>query len=83
MSSLTGQALYYMGTNELKHKILSVAEEAGVAEAAYALKLLAERRPPAHRRGGQGQRHGPLADSALRSGRPRGHAADHHGRTTR
>ena len=40
MSSLTGQALYYMGTRELKHKILSVAEEAGVAEAAYALKLL-------------------------------------------
>ena len=40
MSSLTGQALYYMGTNELKHKILSVAEEEGVAEAAYALKLL-------------------------------------------
>jgi hypothetical protein len=40
MSSLTGQALYYMGTRELKHKILSVAEEAGLAEAAYALKLL-------------------------------------------
>jgi DNA primase len=40
MSSLTGQALYYMGTGELKHKILSVAEEAGVAEATYALKLL-------------------------------------------
>ena len=29
-----------MGTRELKHKILSVAEEAGVADAAYALKLL-------------------------------------------
>jgi hypothetical protein len=40
VSSLTGQALYYMGTHELQHKILSVAEEAGVAEAAYALKLL-------------------------------------------
>lgn len=40
MSSLTGQALYYMGLGELRHKILSVAEEAGVAEAAYALKLL-------------------------------------------
>lgn len=40
MSSLTAQALYYMGTRQLRHKILSVAEEAGVAEAAYALKLL-------------------------------------------
>jgi len=40
VSSLTGQALYYMGASELKHKILSVAEEDGVAEAAYALKLL-------------------------------------------
>jgi hypothetical protein len=40
MSSLTGQALYYMGTRQLKHTILAVAEEAGVAEAAYALKLL-------------------------------------------
>ena len=40
MSSLTGQALYYMGTCALQHKILAVAEEAGVAEAAYALKLL-------------------------------------------
>ena len=40
MSSLTGQALYYMGRTQLSHKILSVAEEQGVAEAAYALKLL-------------------------------------------
>ena len=40
MSSLTRQSLYYMGETELKHKILSVAEEQGVAEAAYALKLL-------------------------------------------
>ena len=39
-SALTGQALYYMGRTALKHKILAVAEEAGVAEASYALKLL-------------------------------------------
>lgn len=40
LSALTGQSLYYMGRTELKHKILAVAEEEGVSEAAYALKLL-------------------------------------------
>jgi len=39
-SALTGQALYYMGTRSMKHKILAVSEEEGVAQAAYALKLL-------------------------------------------
>ena len=37
---MTGQSLYYMGRTELQHKILAVAEEEGVSEAAYALKLL-------------------------------------------
>jgi hypothetical protein len=40
LSALTGQSLYYLGRTQLKHKILAVAEEEGVAEAAYALKLL-------------------------------------------
>ena len=40
LSALTGQSLYYMGPGELRHKILAIAEEQGVAEAAYALKLL-------------------------------------------
>ena len=39
-SALTGQALYYMGENELVHKILAVVEEAGSEPASYALKLL-------------------------------------------
>ena len=39
-SAMTGQSLFYMGETDLKHKILGVAEEAGVEEAAYALKLL-------------------------------------------
>ncbi|MHB8974853.1 MAG: helix-turn-helix transcriptional regulator [Pirellulaceae bacterium] len=39
-SALTSQALYYLGREELQHKILAVAEAAGVAEASYALKLL-------------------------------------------
>lgn len=39
-SAMTGQALYYMGSINLKNKILALAEEAGAARAAYALKLL-------------------------------------------
>jgi hypothetical protein len=39
-SAMTGQSLYYMGRTSLKHKILAMAEEEGVAQASYALKLL-------------------------------------------
>ena len=39
-SAMTGQSLYYMGQANLKHKILAIAEEQGVAQASYALKLL-------------------------------------------
>ena len=39
-SALTGQSLYYLGAGQLKHKILAIAEEEGVAQASYALKLL-------------------------------------------
>ncbi len=39
-SAMTGQSLYYMGRHDLKHKILAVAEEEGVVQASYALKLL-------------------------------------------
>ena len=37
---MTGQSLYYMGGQHLRHKILAVAEDEGVAQASYALKLL-------------------------------------------
>jgi DNA primase len=39
-SAMTGQALFYMGQKNLKHKILAVSEEQGATRAAYALKLL-------------------------------------------
>ncbi|QGX39333.1 CHC2 zinc finger domain-containing protein [Permianibacter aggregans] len=39
-SAMTGQALFYMGETNLKHKILAIAEEEGASRAAYALKLL-------------------------------------------
>jgi DNA primase len=39
-SAMTGQSLFYMGATSLKHKILAISEEEGVARAGYALKLL-------------------------------------------
>jgi hypothetical protein len=39
-SAMTGQSLFYLGTQDLKHKVLAIAEEEGAARAAYALKLL-------------------------------------------
>ena len=39
-SAMTGQSLYYMGEQNIKHKILAISEEEGVAQASYALKLL-------------------------------------------
>jgi DNA primase len=39
-SALTGQALYYLGDADLRHKILAIVEEEGAEKASYALKLL-------------------------------------------
>ncbi len=39
-SAITGQALYYLGPNDLSRKVLFVSEEQGASRAAYALKLL-------------------------------------------
>jgi DNA primase catalytic core len=39
-SAMTGQALFYMSSINLKHKILALAEEEGASRASYALKLL-------------------------------------------
>ncbi|MCC7060169.1 MAG: toprim domain-containing protein, partial [Burkholderiaceae bacterium] len=39
-SAMTGQSLFYLGEQDLKHRILAIAEEEGVRQAAYALKVL-------------------------------------------
>ncbi|MBN2193769.1 MAG: toprim domain-containing protein [Polyangiaceae bacterium] len=39
-SAMTGQALFYMGEGDLRHKILAIVEEEGAERASYALKLL-------------------------------------------
>lgn len=39
-SAMTGQSLFYMGEQDLKNKILAIAEEEGAENTSYALKLL-------------------------------------------
>jgi DNA primase catalytic core len=39
-SALTGQSLFYLGEQDLRHKILAIVEEEGAERATYALKLL-------------------------------------------
>ena len=39
-SAMTGQSLFYMGEQDLKHKVLAIVEQEGASRAAYALKLL-------------------------------------------
>jgi DNA primase catalytic core len=39
-SAMTGQSLFYMGEEDLKHKVLAIVEQEGAERAAYALKLL-------------------------------------------
>lgn len=39
-SAMTGQSLFYMGEDNLIHKILSIAEEQGAEKASYAIKIM-------------------------------------------
>ena len=39
-SAITGQALFYVESGALRHKVLAIAEDAGAERATYALKLL-------------------------------------------
>ncbi len=39
-SGITGQSLFYLDSNQIRHKTLAISEDAGIAEATYALKLL-------------------------------------------
>ena len=78
-SAMTGQALFYMGETNLKHRILAIGEEEGASRASYALKLLqseGELTIASHR---QGRRHRHPGDPGV----PRRRAGDdlphHHG----
>ncbi len=39
-SGMTGRSLFYLDSNQIKHKTLAISEDEGIAEATYALKLL-------------------------------------------
>src|SRR5438132_9599436 len=39
-SAMTGQSLFYMSEQDLRHKILAIVEEEGAERASYALKLM-------------------------------------------
>ncbi|KAF0240846.1 MAG: hypothetical protein FD180_4742 [Planctomycetota bacterium] len=39
-SAMTGQSLFYVGEEDLAHKILAIVEEQGASRASYSLKLL-------------------------------------------
>ena len=39
-SGMTGQSLFYLDSDEIRHHILAISEDEGIREAAYALKLL-------------------------------------------
>ena len=79
-SALTSQSLYYLGRDELKHKILAVAEEEGVGEASYALKLLQSEGRLSLAVATKASDTGARPHRTLRSGRPGGPAAHDHAR---
>lgn len=39
-SAMTGQSLFYMGEDNLMHKILAISEEEGAEKASYAIKIM-------------------------------------------
>ena len=39
-SGMTGQSLFYLDSEQVRHKTLAISEEEGIAQAGYALKLL-------------------------------------------
>ena len=40
LSGLTGRSLYYLHSDDIRHKILAICEDQGIREASYALKIL-------------------------------------------
>jgi hypothetical protein len=40
LSNLTSQSLYYLDSEQLRHRTLAISEDQGLSESAYALKLL-------------------------------------------
>ena len=54
-SGMTGQSLFYLDSRQIRHKILAIAEDEGVRQATYALKLLQSEGELRHATVGRGE----------------------------
>ena len=54
-SGMTGQSLFYLDSDQIRHKILAIAEDEGIKEATYALKLLQSEGELRHATVGRGE----------------------------
>ena len=54
-SGMTGQSLFYLDSHSIKHKILAIAEDEGIRQSAYALKLLQSEGQLRHATVGRGE----------------------------
>jgi hypothetical protein len=54
-SGMTGQSLFYLDSDQIRHKILAISEDEGIAEATYALKLLQSEGELRHATVGRGE----------------------------
>jgi hypothetical protein len=55
LSGLTGQSLFYMDSDSIRHKILAISEDEGASDAVYALKLLQSEGELRHATVGRGE----------------------------
>jgi hypothetical protein len=55
LSGLTGQSLYYLDSDSIRHKILAISEDEGASDAVYALKLLQSEGELRHATVGRGE----------------------------
>ncbi|WP_153558977.1 hypothetical protein [Roseimaritima sediminicola] len=54
-SGMTGQSLFYLNSDQIRHKILAIAEDEGIQQATYALKLLQSEGQLRHATVGRGE----------------------------
>jgi DNA primase len=55
LSGLTGQSLFYLDSDSIRHKILAISEDEGASDATYALKLLQSEGELRHASVGRGE----------------------------
>ena len=54
-SGMTGQSLFYLESDQIRHKVLAIAEDEGIRQATYALKLLQSEGELRHATVGRGE----------------------------